>query len=111
MANVYGHTYYIYILTNSTRNVLYTGVTNNICRRLTEHYFNSGTDASFTGKYNCYWLLYYEIFQYINDAIAREKQIKGWTRKKKIVLIDSFNPGWDFLNKEICEVWPPVIFA
>jgi putative endonuclease len=96
--------FYVYILTNKNKRVLYTGVTNDLERRLTEHYFNS--NASFTGKYNCHFLLYFEEYQYINDAIAREKQIKGWIRKKKVELINSENPNWNFLNEKIMR-WPP----
>jgi putative endonuclease len=101
------HHYYVYITTNTTKNVLYTGVTNNLYRRIIEHYLKRGTNDCFTGRYYCYWLVYYEEFQYINDAIAREKEIKGWSRKKKEVLIVKLNPSWTFLNKQICRQWPP----
>ena len=56
---------------------------------------------TFAGKYNCYNLIYYEHFDYIQDAIDREKEIKGWTRKKKKALISSLNPDWRFLNDEL----------
>jgi putative endonuclease len=72
------HEYFVYITTNQTSSTLYTGVTNNITQRITEHYINKGTSKSFAGKYHCYHLLYYEIFQYVEDAIRREKQIKGY---------------------------------
>src|SRR5258705_5585317 len=72
------HEYYVYIVTNPERTVLYTGVTNNLPQRLIEHYTNRGQPKTFAGKYYCYNLIYFECFQYINDAIAKEKVIKGW---------------------------------
>ena len=101
------HNYYVYILTNSSKNVIYTGVTNSLCQRITEHYLNRGTTKSFAGKYYCYWLVYYESHQYINDAIAREKEIKNLIRIEKNKIVSNFNPGWTFLNKEVCDGWPP----
>jgi putative endonuclease len=94
------HNYYVYIITNINKSVLYTGVTNDLSRRLYEHEHGEGRGSIFTGKYNCHYLLYYERFQYIAHAIKREKEIKGWTRKKKETLITEFNPQWDFLNGE-----------
>jgi putative endonuclease len=99
--------YYTYILTNFTRSVLYTGVTNNLQRRLHEHYFGIGGKNSFTKRYKIFHLLYYECHKYINDAIAREKQIKDFSRKKKFELIDSFNPSREFLNAKFIGSWPP----
>ena len=99
--------FYIYIVTNPQRTVLYTGVTNNLEQRLAEHYFNKGKPKTFAGKYYCYNLVHYEEFQYINDAIAREKEIKGWSRKKKENLIKTKNPDWTFLNVTVCIHWPP----
>lgn len=97
-----GHNYYTYNLTNSTKKVLYTGVTNDLKRRLSEHSKDAASDKrTFTGKYNCVFLIYWERFQYIQHAIAREKEIKGWNRKKKEDLIVSFNPSWRFLNSEV----------
>jgi putative endonuclease len=101
------HSYFVYILTNQTRTVLYTGVTNDLQQRLSEHYFNSGKTKSFTAQYHAYYLLYYEPHQYINNAIAREKEIKAWRREKKMKLINELNPSLEFLNKEICGCWPP----
>ena len=98
--------FYTYILTNTTKSVLYVGMTNNLQRRLTEHYFNRGSQKAFTGKYYCYYLLYYEIFPRPMMAISREKEVKKWNRKKKEALIDSFNPKWLFLNSDIMD-WPP----
>jgi putative endonuclease len=98
--------YFIYILTNKAKTVLYIVVTNNLPQRVVEHFINRGSAKSFTGKYHCYYLLYFEKTQYIDVAIKREKQIKGWTRKKKVELINSANPNWNFLNNDIME-WPP----
>ena len=98
--------YYVYILTNYKKAVLYTGVTNNLEQRIIEHYLDRGNVKTFTGRYNAFYLLYYECTQYVNNAIAREKEIKGWSRKKKIELINSFNPHWKFLNYELFGEWP-----
>jgi putative endonuclease len=76
-------------------------MTNNLERRLWEH--EQPDTNRFTGKYNCHYLLYWERFEYVEDSIAREKQIKGWTRKKKELLISEFNPKWRFLNDEVKE--------
>ena len=101
------YNFYTYILTNSTKKVLYTGVTNDLDRRLYEHYFGIDQKDSFTSKYKCYYLVWYERHQYINNAIEHEKEIKGWLRSKKISLIEQENPEWRFLNKDIME-WPPI---
>jgi len=90
--------YYVYILTNKNNTVLYTGVTNNLERRLYEHK-NKLIDG-FTKKYNINKLVFYEITNDINSAIAREKQIKGWLRIKKIKLIEMMNPNWEDLSAE-----------
>ena len=82
--------YYIYILTNTHRNVLYTGVTNNLPRRMHAH--KNHLSKGFTQKYNVTDLVYYESFNNIIDAIEREKQIKGWNRQKKNALIAAVNP-------------------
>ena len=100
------HNYFVYILTNKNKNVLYTGVTNDLVQRLTEHYLNRGNPATFAGKYQCHFLIYYERHQQVTDAISREKIIKGWSRQKKLTLIDSLNPERKFLNEELM-VWPP----
>jgi putative endonuclease len=89
--------YYVYIMTNKSR-TLYTGVTNNLERRVYEH--KNKLVAGFTAKYNIQFLVYYEAGSDINSAIAREKEIKGWLRKKKIALIDSANPQWKDLSEE-----------
>ena len=93
------HTYYIYIITNKAKTVLYTGVTNNLKIRLEQHKDNiSVSNATFASKYNVHLLLYYEKFTWIQEAIAREKEIKGWKRDKKITLIKTLNPDLNFLN-------------
>ena len=99
--------FYVYIVTNARNNVLYTGVTNNLKERIMEHYTGKGKTNAFTAKYNCFYLLLYESFDYINNAIRREKEIKGWDRKKKLELIRSFNPEFKFLNEELFGEWPP----
>jgi len=99
--------YYVYIVTNYKKTVLYTGVTNNLEQRIIEHYLNKGDVKTFTGKYNCFYLVYYECTQYINNAILGEKEIKSWNRKKKEELIRSFNPSWKFLNHDLLGEWPP----
>ena len=101
------HQYFIYIVTNPERTVLYTGVTNNLSQRLIEHWMNRGCPKTFAGKYYCYNLIYFEEFSYIYDAIAREKEIKGWGRKKKLILISTQNPDLFFLNAQFCGEWPP----
>jgi putative endonuclease len=93
------HDYYVYIVTNVQRTVLYVGMTNNLSKRLDEHVSGckSGLDKSFTGRYQAYHLVYYEYFGYVNDAIAREKQLKGFSRAKKNQLIEWYNPQWVFI--------------
>lgn len=89
--------YYVYILTNHT-GTLYTGVTNNLARRLDEH--RRGVGSKFTAKYNIKRLVHFEVYPYVRDAIVREKEIKGWRREKKVVLIEETNPGWEDLSAE-----------
>ena len=84
------HIYYIYILSNKNNKVLYTGVTNDLVRRIHEH--KSKLIKGFTEKYNVDKLVYYEVFDFIEIAIKREKQIKGYSRTKKDLLIDKVNP-------------------
>jgi putative endonuclease len=91
--------YCIYIMTNAHHTVLYTGVTNNLARRVYEH--KSGLGSAFVKKYNVHKLVYYEIGNDILATIAREKQIKGGSRKKKIDLINRMNPEWKDLYEEI----------
>ena len=106
MSTFRDHNYFVYITTNPNKKVLYTGVTNNLEQRITEHYLNRGIKKTFAGRYYCYCLLYYERHSYINHAIEREKEIKKWKRWKKIELIDLFNPKWKCLNVTIMD-WPP----
>ncbi len=94
------YTFYVYILSNLGRSSFYIGFTSSLTRRLREHYFNRGKFKTFAGRYYCYYLVYYEIFQYVNNAIAREKQLKRWNRQKKLNLIKSYNPKLNRLNKE-----------
>ena len=84
--------YYIYIITNQYNTVLYTGVTNDLIKRVYEH--KEKLIAGFTKKYNVNKLVYYEIFTDINNAIAREKQIKAGSRQNKIDLVNSMNSQW-----------------
>lgn len=83
--------YYVYVITNQARTVFYTGVTNDLPRRIYEHKTKLNP-KSFTARYNCDRLVYYEIFSEIGAAINREKQIKGWKRVKKNDMIQSINP-------------------
>jgi putative endonuclease len=96
------HEYFVYILTNYTKTVLYIGMTNDLIRRLGEH-IEKYNPNGFTAKYKCKYLLHWESYQYVRDAIAREKEIKKWRREKKEALINEYNPKWDFLNKEVVE--------
>jgi|ERR1700690_1607447 len=90
--------YYVYIMTNKSK-TLYTGVTNDLVRRVLEH--KSKSVSGFTSKYNITKLVYFEAGDNINVAIVREKQIKGWLRAKKIALIERENPEW----KDLSEDW------
>ena len=91
--------YYVYILTNKRNTVLYTGVTNDLQRRVYEH--REKLVEGFTAKYNVNKLVYYEETESIEAAIMREKQIKGGSRQKKIDLIESMNPKWEDLYEEL----------
>ncbi|MBT8763138.1 GIY-YIG nuclease family protein [Desulfohalobiaceae bacterium Ax17] len=86
-------------MSNKSDKVLYTGVTNDLVRRVYEH--KKHMVKGFTDKYNVNKLVYYEIFDSIEEAIRREKQIKGWKRCKKLELIQSKNPNWNDLWKDI----------
>jgi len=94
-----GKAYCVYIMTNAHNTVLYTGVTNNLARRVYEH--KNGLGSVFVKKYNVHKLVYYEQGNDVNAAIAREKQIKGGSRQKKIDLINKMNPAWKDLYEEI----------
>ena len=88
--------YYVYIVTNRSH-TLYTGVTNDLQRRVYQH--KQKLVKGFTQKYNISQLVYYETTSDVRAAIAREKQIKGWLRSKKIALIESMNPKWEDLSE------------
>jgi putative endonuclease len=92
------HNYYLYITTNPGKSVIYIGVTNDIKRRLTEHFNARGNCLSFVSRYYCYNLIYYEHFSDINQEIEREKQIKNMNREKKKELITCMNPNWKFIR-------------
>ena len=94
-----GKEYYVYIMTSAHNTVLYTGVTNDLARRVYEH--KNGLGSAFVKKYNVHKLVYYEQGTDIYATIAREKQIKGGSRKKKIDLINKMNPEWKDLYEEI----------
>ena len=89
--------YYIYITTNPGKTVLYTGITNNLRRRISEHFKERGNKNHFASKYHCHKLLYYEIYDTATEAIFREKEIKKMTREKKIELIKIKNKRMKFL--------------
>jgi putative endonuclease len=91
---------YVYLLANKHNNVLYTGVTSDLIRRVYEH--KNKLVKGFTQKYNVDRLVYYEACSNIVVAIEREKQVKGWSRKKKEDLINALNPEWDDLYRSIC---------
>jgi putative endonuclease len=87
--------YYVYILTNKNQTVLYTGITNNLKRRVDEH--RQGAGSAFTKRYNVNVLVYYEQTLSREAAIVREKQIKAGSRQKKLDLIEAINPAWEDL--------------
>ena len=89
--------YFVYIMANKSR-MLYTGVTNDLERRVYEH--KHELVKGYPRKYNLTRLVYYEEFNDIGDAIGREKQIKGWLRSKKVALIESMNPEWQDLSEQ-----------
>ena len=89
----------IYIITNERNGTLYTGVTSNLIKRVSEH--KNKTIKGFSSKYDCSLLVYYELLDNMEYAILREKQIKGGSRKKKLALIEGFNPNWNDLYTDI----------
>jgi putative endonuclease len=89
--------FYVYIMASKSR-VLYTGITNDIRRRTGEH--KDDLIEGFTSDYKVHRLVYFETFKYVGNAIAREKRIKGWLRKRKIALVESVNPTWQDLGEE-----------
>ena len=88
--------YFVYMMTNWNNQVLYIGVTNDLQRRVFEHMHQ--IVEGFTQKYNMDKLVWFEQTSNVRSAIEREKQLKGWTRKKKGVLVDEMNPAWDDLS-------------
>lgn len=92
---------YVYIVSNVKRTVLYIGVTSNLASRSHEHKYLEG--SSFTKKYNCTDLIYFEVFETIEEAIRREKQMKKWNREWKINLIKSKNPGLLDLYEDVAD--------
>ncbi len=99
--------FYVYIMTNNQRSyVLYTGITGDLPRRLHEHKHN--LTPGFTSRYNLTRLVHCEMFSYPGDAIAREKEIKGWVRSKKTKLIESINPHWHDLAADWEDLYKPV---
>ena len=91
--------YYVYIMTNKHNTVLYTGMTNDLRRRAYEH--RTGQGGDFTSRYHVTKLVYYEATTDVHSAIAREKQIKGGSRQKKLDLVNATNPEWNDLYEEL----------
>ena len=106
------HNYYVYIVTNKHRTTLYIGMTNDLGRRIVEH--KNGETAGFTQRYQLNRLVWFEYFSDVTAAIAREKELKGWLRSKKIALIEKENPRWFDLSADweqqpqIDDGWPSV---
>ena len=99
--------YYVYIVTNKDKSVFYTSMTNNLPKRLIEHFFGNVNVAGFARKYNAWFLVFYELHLNAKEASDREKEIKCFRRHKKLQLIQEFNPDLKFLNEEIVGYWPP----
>ena len=96
--------FFVYIMASKSR-VLYTGMTNKLRFRTWEH--KNDVLPGFTRTYRCHRLVYFESFKYVGNAIAREKEIKGWVRRKKIALIESVNPTWEDLSEGWFQPVPP----
>ena len=97
--------YWIYIMGSDYGKAMYIGVTNDLLRRVREH--KSDMIDGFTKRYRCHKLLYYEQYPHIMNAIAREKQLKGWNRQKKRMLIEAFNPGFEDLDENNSQFESP----
>ena len=98
------HTYYVYIITNKYRSTYYVGMTNNLNLRLHPHKDNIVKGIkTFASRYNIEFLVYYEKFTWVQQAILREKEIKGWRREKKLELIRAFNENFEFLNNRFVK--------
>ncbi len=91
--------YYVYIMSNPRNTVFYTGVTNDLLRRAGEH--RTGRGGGFTARYHCTKLVLYEVFGDSYNAISREKQIKAGSRRRKVELVESVNPGWQDLYDDL----------
>lgn len=89
--------YYVYIVTNPGKTVLYTGVTNDLKRRVQQHRKNRGNPGTFAGRYYCHKLVYYEMYGDVKQAITREKEIKNMSRELKEAMIEKNNPNWNSL--------------
>lgn len=101
------HTYYVYIITNKYRSTYYIGVTNNLKVRLIQHIKNIKTGKkTFAAKYQLQYLVYYEKYTWVQQAIAREKELKGWRREKKLNLIRANNSTFKFLNEQFDAIPP-----
>lgn len=96
-----GHNYFVYILTNKSKSVLYIGFTTNLKDRLHFHQNQEAHSKSFTARYNCFYHIYWEHYTDVQLAIDRETQLKKWSRIKKDDLINKVNPDWRFLNEKI----------
>ncbi len=96
---MFDQSYFVYIMTNRYNTVLYTGVTNDLAKRVRDHKTKQG--GGFTSRYNVTKLVYFEGFADVNDAIAREKQIKAGSRQKKIDLVNSMNSEWRDLYADV----------
>lgn len=97
--------YYVYMLQSISRHALYTGMTNSAYRRKDEH--DAADDSTFAGRYKTHRLVYLELFEDVRNAIDREKEIKGWTRAKKEVLVRSVNPQWRDLSADWKDRFKP----
>jgi putative endonuclease len=96
--------FYVYILASVNRKVMYVGVTNNLDNRVAEH--RSGKGSAFTQRYRVHTLVHAEEYRYVEDAIAREKEIKGWRRSKKDALVETTNPTWADLLETTVAIDP-----
>jgi putative endonuclease len=98
--------FYVYVLSSKSRRT-YVGMTNSLFRRIMQH--KSGEQDGFTKRYNINRLVYFESFRYVNNCIAREKQIKSWSRAKKVSLISSLNPTWEDLAADWGKGFKPLL--
>jgi putative endonuclease len=95
------YNFWVYIVTNKNTSVLYIGVTNTLSRRTWEH--REGARSGFAADYQCKELIYYEWYRDVRDAIARESQLKKWSRAKKVALINRLNPSWRDLGMDVLQ--------